>query len=139
MPLSLTPDNILHKTLHDRFSTTRSSCERAMLALTLQAFSEVQVRRQETQSRVRELSLQVQRTESQIMRMHTHLFGTSRSSDSTLNGLSLDKYSLADVRVIDTLNALLGGQESRLRATKEELALAEQRLATLVTAWATKF
>ncbi|KAJ1760003.1 hypothetical protein LPJ58_001972 [Coemansia sp. RSA 1591] len=135
MPLSLTTDNILHKTLHDRFSTTRSSCERAMLAITLQAFTEVQTRRQETQSRVRELSLQVQRTESQIMHMHTHLFGTSRSSDSTL----YDKYSMADVRVIDTLNALLSGQESRLRATKEELALAEQRLATLVTAWATKF
>ncbi|KAJ1832380.1 hypothetical protein IWW55_003891 [Coemansia sp. RSA 2706] len=132
--MALTADSVLHKTLHDRFSSTRSTGERAVLALALQAFGEVQLRRQETLARVRELSLQIQRTESQLMRMHGQFF--SRHSDSTLN-VEADKYSLADIRVMDSLNAILGGHEARLRATKDELAAAEQRLATLVTTWAT--
>ncbi|KAJ2824270.1 hypothetical protein IWW50_003412 [Coemansia erecta] len=133
--MSLTSDNILHKTLHDRFSTTRSHPERALLALTLQAFAEVQLRRQETLARVRELSMQIQRTESLVMRIYAGLF-SSRSSDTTLN-TEFEKYSIADIRVMESLNSVLGGQEARLRATKDELAVAEQRLASLVTTWAT--
>ncbi|PIA14830.1 hypothetical protein COEREDRAFT_9907 [Coemansia reversa NRRL 1564] len=132
MPVSATADNILHKTIHDRYSSTRSSGERAILSLALQAFAEVQLRRQETTARVCELSMQIQCTESQMSRLQNRIF-----NHTSINAGALDKYSVADIRVLESLANILAGQERRLRATKEELNSAETRLSSIVSTWAT--
>ncbi|KAJ2770112.1 hypothetical protein IWQ56_002290 [Coemansia nantahalensis] len=127
--MSVTPDSVLHKTLHDRFHTTRSAGERAVLALALQALMEAQLRRQETLARVREVSAHIQRTEAQIARLHAHVF--------QMAGGAPDRCSISDIRILECLSGILAGHETRLRATKEELNSAEIRLANIVVAWAT--
>ncbi|KAJ2716064.1 hypothetical protein H4R19_000856 [Coemansia spiralis] len=124
-----TSDSILHKTLHDRFHTTRSAGERAVLALALQALAETQLRRQETLARVREVSALIQRTEAQISRLHEHVF--------KMAGGPHDQWSISDIRILECLSGILAGHETRLRATKEELCAAETRLASIVVTWAT--
>ncbi|KAJ2803457.1 hypothetical protein H4R20_002886, partial [Coemansia guatemalensis] len=95
-------------------------------------FTEVQLRRQETAARIRELSMQIQSTESQMTRLQNRIF-----NHTSINAGALDKYSLADIRVLESLANILAGQESRLRATKEELNGAETRLSAIVSTWAT--
>ncbi|KAJ2610107.1 hypothetical protein EV177_004133 [Coemansia sp. RSA 1804] len=123
-----TEEAILHKLMHDRFHTAKSSGERAILSVALQAFLELQRRRQETSERVRELSRQIQSSERQM----------------ALVGQCIDKWarglgacSESDMRLVTVLGDTLAAQETRLRNTKQELVDAEQRMVHVVGLWAT--
>ncbi|KAJ2818337.1 hypothetical protein GGI24_005128 [Coemansia furcata] len=128
MPLPPTPENILHKTLHDRFYTAKTIGERALLSLALQAFAVLIEQRLETESRTRSILRDMQHTESQLSEL-------SSMFDRYLQGSI--KYSPDNARMMDSLGDKLAGQENRLRLVKADLADAEQRFAQLVTAWAT--
>ncbi|KAJ2451597.1 hypothetical protein GGF42_004224 [Coemansia sp. RSA 2424] len=128
MPLPPTPENTLHKTLHDRFYTAKTIGERALLSLALQAFAVLKEQRQEYDSRTRSILRDIQHTESQL-NLLSSLF------DRYLQGGA--KYSSDDARMMDSLGDKLAGQENRLRLAKADLADAEQRFAQLVIAWAT--
>ncbi|KAJ2746852.1 hypothetical protein GGI20_001005 [Coemansia sp. BCRC 34301] len=128
MPLPPTPENILHKTLHDRFYIAKTIGERALLSLALQAFAVLKDQRQECESRSRFLLRDIQHTESQLSSL-------SSMFDRHIQGAS--KYTSDDARMMDSLGDRLAAQENRLRLVKADLADAEQRFAQLVTAWAT--
>ncbi|KAJ2399069.1 hypothetical protein GGI23_002872 [Coemansia sp. RSA 2559] len=123
-----TEEAILHKLMHDRFYTAKSSGERAILSMALQTFLELQRRRQETYERVRELSRQIQGSERQISLVNQRV-------DHWVRGLGTCTES--DVRLIAVLGDTLAAQEARLRNSKQELVDAEQRLVQIVGLWAT--
>ncbi|KAJ2393730.1 hypothetical protein GGI23_004986 [Coemansia sp. RSA 2559] len=123
-----TEEAILHKLMHDRFHTAKSSGERAILSMALQTFLELQRRRQETYERVRELSRQIQGSERQISLVNQRV-------DHWVRGLGTCTES--DVRLIAVLGDTLAAQEARLRNSKQELVDAEQRLVQIIGLWAT--
>ncbi|KAI9500403.1 hypothetical protein GGI25_003130 [Coemansia spiralis] len=118
---------ILHKILHDRYHSTRSTPEKAVLTLALQCLAELQRRRHETLERIRELSLDIQHSESQLRRL-----------DHRINRcIDLGQFAESDHSLTQAIYAKLQAQETRLRDTKRELIDAEQRLTGIVTVWAT--
>ncbi|KAJ2468443.1 hypothetical protein GGI02_003698, partial [Coemansia sp. RSA 2322] len=117
MPLQPTPENILHKTLHDRFYTAKTIGERAILSLALQAYAALKEQRQEAESRSRAILREINHSESQLASLSS-LF------DRYLQGSA--KYNPDDARMMDSLGDKLTSQENRLRIVKSDLADAEQ-------------
>ncbi|KAJ1724936.1 hypothetical protein LPJ53_000862 [Coemansia erecta] len=128
MPFVASTDNMLHKLLHDRFYSTKSPGERALLALALQQLTALQTLRQDTSQRTDDLTRAISLTESQMLRL-------SALFDRYLQGST--RYSADDAHMLTLLSSYLTSQEARLQGVRRELHEAEVRFAAAVTAWAT--
>ncbi|KAI7824458.1 hypothetical protein BX661DRAFT_185354 [Kickxella alabastrina] len=128
MPYEPTPDNILHKLLHDRFYSSKICGERAILSLALQRFTDIKRQRQDATMREEEISRDIDLTESQIRTL-------GGSFDRYMQGLA--RYNPDDARVMGILSDKLVAQEARLRGVRRELAESEQRFVHIITTWAT--